>query len=108
MPFVPGQSGNQAGRPKSSKNKLVQEIKDLLLDVIDAELKANLASDLERMGNVYKKHDVLQKWAALAGMKSITVDVEGSMDVTRKIEFLEATEADAEKDEEDKNEEDKD
>lgn len=40
MPFTKGISGNPAGRPKGSENKISERVKELLHSIVESELEA--------------------------------------------------------------------
>ena len=50
--FKPGQSGNPAGRPKGSKNKITQELREAFALVLERKLP-----DLERLLNQVAHED---------------------------------------------------
>ena len=48
MPFVKGQSGNPAGRPKGSPNKVTAEKRELFLAVMEGQMD-NIEDSLDRI-----------------------------------------------------------
>lgn len=48
MPFTKGQSGNLAGRPKGSKNKVTAEARALFNDILSGEI-GNIQQSLEAL-----------------------------------------------------------
>lgn len=82
MPFIKGQSGNPAGRPKGVQTKVTQALRATITDFVSANLK-----DIQ---NQYNELDAAQKLSFLEKLLSYALPKLQSvqMDVTTDINKL--------------------